>query len=254
MSIAPARTRDDQPQLRGAWRMLPTPRVAGLLIAFVVAALAASGTGFGASSGTVAPSANVIGTLSLSDPTTLEPNTPLCTRQLAPLDTDGCTDTTFASGPPTLGLGSLTGADVQAGRLTWKVSTTNPLGYVVHVRNAGTAPLLHAGTGGIPDMQSSPMVPASAVPNSTHAGIAVGDPIADNQASVNYPGSPWVTSAGAQGELFRGVPTTSIVVAQRTTAQVGDPVSISLAAAQVPSALAPSGSLTASLSIIASAL
>ncbi|MCW2949392.1 MAG: hypothetical protein JWN41_405 [Thermoleophilia bacterium] len=226
-----------------------------MIIAGLVAVAAVGGTGFGASKVTLVPTAAIIGTLSMTSPTALSSSlSPVCTKAVATLDTDACSDVSFAAGPPlSLSLGTLSGADVQAGTLTWKVSTTNPAGYVVHVLNPGPAPFIHGAGGGIPDMSAAP-IPASAVDKATHAGIAVGDPTTDGEASVSFAGSPWVTASGQQGELFRGVPTAGLVVAQRTTPQLDDPVTITIAAASVPSSLPPAGGLDATLSVIASAL
>jgi hypothetical protein len=103
-------------------------------------------------------------------------------------------------------------------------------------------------------MPASPMTPAAAVPNATQAGIAVGDPSSDAEGSVAFPGSPWVTAGGQQGELFRGVPTVGMVVAQRTSAQTNDPFTLTLTAASVPSAQPPAGSLAGSINLVASAI
>lgn len=255
MSHASTRTSVAPSPASGAWRLLPTPRTAGLVIAATLAAFLVGGTGFGASSGTITPSANVVGSLSLIEPTAKSADPPLCTDSLAPVDTDDCTDVSFAAGPPrTLRLGSLTGADVQAGALTYRVTTTNPTGYVVHALNPGTAPLLRGSAGSIPDMPASPMTPAAAVPNSTHAGIAVGDPIADAEGAVAFPGSPWVTASGQQGELFRGVPSSGMIVAERTSAQLNDPFTLTLVAASTPSAQPPAGSMAGTINLVASSL
>lgn len=232
-------------------------RVALAVLGLFVLGAGASATGFGASSATVTPSASVVGTLTLSDPTTLNAAPPVCTDAIAPLDTDDCTDVRYTASPAkALSLGSLSGADVQAASLTWTVTTTNPSGYQVVMSNGGGAPLMSGPAGTIPDMQSSPMVPASAVDDATQFGVAIGNPTSDNETSVTYAGSPWVTSSGQQGELFRGIPTAAaggVQVAGRLGPQVDDPFTATFAAASIPSAQPAAGAYSGTISVTASA-
>lgn len=220
----------------------------GLLVA--VGALS-SATGFGATSSTVTPTANVVSTISLTDPVAKAADPPVCTDAVAPLDTDDCGDVTFTPGASrTLKLGSLSGSDVQAGSLRWQVSTTSPTGYVVRMSNAGTAPLLRSSTGTIPDMGSG--VAATAVDDSTAFGVAWGDPGADNEGAVGFAGSPWVTGAGQQGELFSGISTTAVDVARRTTPQTNDPFTGTFAVAAVASSQPTPGSYAGTMRLVAS--
>jgi hypothetical protein len=226
--------------------------VAALLAASLVLG---SITGFGATTATVAPDATVVGTLALTDPATKSADPPVCTDALAPLDTDDCADTAFVASPSkVLDLGSLSGTDVQAASLRWLVTTTNPTGYRVHMSNAGPAPLLRSSAGAIADMQSAPLVPAAAVKDATHFGVALGDPVADNESAVAFPGSPWVTAGGQQGELFGGIPTTGMVVAERSTPQANDPFTATFAAAAIASQPPAPGAYSGTVRIVASAL
>jgi hypothetical protein len=220
----------------------------------VLVAVAASATGFGATTATVDPSAEVIGMLALTDPVVKSADPPVCTDALAPLDTDDCTDVTYAVGATkVLRLGSLSGSDVQAASLRWQVTTTNPFGYSVQMSNPGAAPLLQGSAGSIPDMQSAPFVPAGSVDDATHFGVAMGDPFADNETAVDFGGSPWVAS-GQQGELFRGVSTTPMEIARRATAQANDPFTATFAAASVASQQPAPGAYAGTVRIVASAL
>lgn len=227
----------------------------GVVALLACACIYASVTGFGATSATPVPNATVAGTLSMTDPTVKSANPPVCTDALAPLDTDDCTDVSFTTGPTkVLDLGSLSGADVQAGSLRWLVTTTNPTGYEVQMSNVGPAPLLQGSAGSIPDMQSGPMVPASSVKDATHFGVAMGDPAADNEGAVAFSGSPWVTGGGQQGELFRGIPTGGMLVAQRTTPQANDPITATFAVAAIPAQQPTPGSYAGTIRLVASAL
>jgi hypothetical protein len=217
-------------------------------------ALLAASTGFGASSSTVLPSTSVVGILALTDPTAKGVDPPVCTDAVAPLDTDNCADTSFTPGAgKVLRLGALSGSDVQAASLTWSVTTTNPAGYRVHMSNAGPAPLLRSSGSTIADMQSSPLVPAAAVDDATHFGVAMGDPAADNQSAVDFPGSPWV-KGGRQGELFSGIPTAGMVIAQRAIPQTSDPFTATFAAASIASQPPAPGAYAGTVRIVASAL
>lgn len=236
--------------------MRSLPRRTILVLACLVAcAVAASGTGFGAAStGTSSASANLVGTLSMSDPTGVATSSPVCSRAVATEDTDGCADVTYAGSPQrVLGLGALTGNDVQAGSLTWRVTTTNPTGYVVHMSNPGAAPLLRSSAGSIADMPGSP-IPATAVDDATHFGVAMGDAAADGEGAVAFGGSPWITAAGQQGELFRSVPTGGMVVAQRTAPQSNDPVTATFAAASLATTPPTPGAYSGTIQLVASAL
>ncbi|MCW2961317.1 MAG: hypothetical protein JWM90_1704 [Thermoleophilia bacterium] len=221
------------------------------LLALLPVALAS--TGFGATSATPLPSANITSTLTLTDPAAEGAEPPICTNTFAPLDTDDCADVTFsAANPKTLRLGSLAGTDVQAGSLRWLVTTTHPTGYTVRMSNPGPAPLLRSSAASIADMQSSPSVPAGAVDDSTHFGVALGDPGADNEAAVDFIGSPWVTAGGQQGELFLGIPQGGIVVAARGTAQSNDPFTATFAVASVAGQQPATGSYSGTVRIAAS--
>lgn len=232
----------------------PSRLVAAFVGVLGLVALLTSATGFGATDSTQLPSANVVGTLSLTDPAAKSADPPVCTDAVAPLDTDNCADVTFTGGASkVLKLGSLSGSDVQAGSLRWTVSTTNVTGYRVHMSNVGAAPLLRSSSSTIADMATSPLVPASAVDDATHFGVAMGDPAADNEGAVSYVGSPWVTG-GQQGEMFSGIPTTGMVVAERTSAQTADPFTATFAAASVASAQPAAGSYAGTVRIVASAL
>lgn len=215
----------------------------------------ASGSGFGATTGTLNPSTNLVGMLALTEPSTKSTDPPVCTSALASLDTDACSDVTYVGGASNvLRLGELAGSDVQAASLKWQVTTTNPFGYTVQISNAGSAPFLQGSAGSIPDMQTAPpLVPAASVDDGTHFGFAVGDPHLDNEASVDFPGSPWV-QAGQQGELFSGVPTTPVEIARRTNAQSSDPFTLTFAAASVAQQQPATGSYAGTIRIVASAL
>ncbi len=230
-----------------------------LPLAFVgvlsVTAIVLSGTGFGATSATQVPNASVAGTLSLTDPAAKSADPPVCTDAVAPLDTDNCTDVSFTGGSgKVLRLGSLSGADVQAGSLRWTVTTSNPTGYRVHMSNAGAAPLLSSGSSTIADM---PYLPASvaqgAVAGGTHFGVAMGDPAADNEGAVSYTGSPWLNGA-QQGEVFAGIPTSGMVVAERSGAQTNDPFTATFAVASTAAAQPAAGAYAGTVRIVASAL
>lgn len=228
--------------------------VAVLLSALACACVLLGATGFGATTSTQTPSANVVGVLALTDPTAKSADPPVCTDALAPLDTDDCGDVTFTGGATKLlNLGALSGSDVQAGSLRWTVTTTNPTGYRVHMSNAGAAPLLQGSAGSIADMQTSPLVPASAVDDATHFGVAMGDPAADNESAVAFTGSPWV-NAGQQGELFSGIPAAGMVVAERLTPQANDPFTATFAVAAVIGQQPTPGTYSGTVRLVASAI
>lgn len=240
----------------------PRPRIrtrtsvffACVACALVCAALWAS-TGFGATSASISPSAEVVGSLTLTDPTTLTGTPPVCTDALAPTDTDDCTDVSLVTSPAhVLRLGSLAGADVQAGSLTWQVTTSNPTGYQVYLANAGGSPVLTSGSNSIADMQSTPMVPATAVDDATHFGVAMGNPAADNEVAVAYVGSPWVTAGSQQGELFRGIPTVNMLIAEHGSAQTNDPLTATFAVAAVPGTQPAPGAYAGTLTLTALAI
>ena len=233
-------------------RLLPTRRAtAALACVLACVGLAASATGFGATA-TQNPSATVIGTISLTDPTVKGANPSVCTDALAPLDTDDCTDVAFTGGASkVLSLGALSGSDVQAGSLRWLVTTTSVTGYRVRMSNAGPAPLLRSSGSTIADMQSSPLVPAASVDDATHFGVALGDAVADNEGAVDFAGSPWV-SGGQQGELYSGIPTGGMVVAERTTPQADDPFTASFAVASVAGQQPAPGSYSGTVRVVAS--
>jgi hypothetical protein len=235
-------------------RKFPSPRVGTMLAsALACVAIACAGTGFGATSATVNPTANVLGTISLTDPAALSAAPPVCTDALAPLDTDDCGDVSFVpGGSKTLKLGALSGSDVQAGSLRWSVSTSSSTGYRVYLFNTGAAPALQGAGGSIADMQTSPLVPATAVDDATHFGVAMGDPATDNESAVDFVGSPWVTSGGQQGELYSGIPTSGIKVAERTTPQTNDPFTATFAAASIASQQPAPGAYASSLRLTAS--
>lgn len=229
---------------------LPSQRSGAALVGVLACLVLYASSGFGATSTMQLPSANVLGTLSMTDPTALGTAPPICTDALAPLDTDDCTDVSFTPGATkVLRLGSLSGSDVQAGSLRWLVTTTNTTGYVVRMSNAGTAPLLRSASATIPDMQTSPLVPAASVDDATHFGVAMGDPFADNEASIP---SSWVTGGGQQGELFSGIPTTPFDIATRTTAQADDPFTATFAVASIASQPPAPGSYAGTVRVVAS--
>lgn len=228
-------------------------RTTVVLGVLAVLAAAVSGTGFGATSGNHDASANLVGSLSMADPAAVSTTTPVCSQTVATADTDGCTDVAFANATRVLTLGALSGNDVQAGSLTWKVTTTNPTGYVVHMSNAAAAPVMRSSGSTIADMPDT-AIPASAVDDATQFGVAMGDPATDGEGAVSFPGSPWVTASGQQGELFRGIPSGGMIVAQRTSAQANDPLTATFAAASVTSAPPAAGSYSGTVSLVASAL
>jgi hypothetical protein len=241
---------------RALARSRPTRRTLVALAALAASALVlASATGFGATGSTQTPSATLLGMLALTDPVAKSADPPVCTAALAPLDTDGCADVAFAGGASkVLDLGSVSGSDVQAGSLRWQVTTTNPFGYRVHMSNAGPAPLLQGTAGSIPDMSTSPMVPAAAVDDSTHFGVAMGNPATSNESAVSYGGSPWVLGDGTQGAVFSGIPTGGMVIAERTTAQANDPFTATFAVAAIAGQQPAPGSYAGTVRIVASAL
>lgn len=197
---------------------------------------ACAGTGFGAAATTQLPSATVLPTISLADPTALAATPPVCGDAVAPLDTDDCGDVTFSASPsPVLSLGSLAGTDVQAGALTWAVSTTSVTGYRAVLYNPGPAPVLRGPSDSVPDLPASPMTAASAVDDATGFGVAVGNASTDAEGAVSFTGSSWVTPTGAQGELFRDVPTGGVTIAERATPQTDDPFTVTFAAASIAS-------------------
>lgn len=217
-----------------------------------VFALAAAGTGFGATSGSEDVSANLIGSLSMSEPVAAAPN-PICTRTVAPTDTDGCTGVAYNGGADhVLNLGSLSSTDVQAGSLTWRVTTTNPAGYTVRMSNTGAAPMLHSSAGNIADFPATP-ISASAAVGTTGFGVAMGDAAADSEGAVAFPSSPWL-SGGHQGAMFAGIPAAGITIAQRSTATASDPFTATFAASSVASSAPAAGSYSGTVSVIASAL
>lgn len=224
-----------------------------LLALLVVAAALSSATGFGATTATLLPTANVASTISLTDPIAKAADPPVCTDALAPLDTDDCADVSFTPGASkVLNLGSLSGSDVQAGSLRWKVTTTSPTGYVVRMSNPGAAPVLRGSAGTIPDMSTSAFLAASAVDDTTGFGVAWGDPAADDEGAVSFAGSPWVTAGGQQGELFAGVSTTEVDVARRTTPQADDAFTGTFAVAAIASAQPTPGTYAGTVRLIAS--
>lgn len=237
-------------------RTRPLARAASLLLGMLaLAAISAAATGFGATTTTLLPSANVLGTLSMSDPTAKGADPALCTDAVAALDTDNCGDVTFSGSGASkvLKLGSLSGTDVQAGSLTWQVSTTNPTGYVVRMSNAGSAPLLRSASSTIPDMATSPLVALAAVDDATHFGVAMGNGATDAEGAVNYAGSPWVTG-GQQAELYSGIPAAGMDVCRRTTAQSNDPCTATFVAASIASQPPTPGSYAGTVRMVASAL
>lgn len=239
-----------------AWwlRVLPRRKVAVPVVVGILTMALASGTGFGASAATDQVTANVLSTISLTSPTALDSVPPVCGTAVSALNADGCPATYAAGATDTLQLGELAVTDVEARRLTWKVTTTSTTGYSVQLRNTSPGDVLQSASDTIPDMPASPMTPAAAVDTATQFGVAAGDPESDNQASVSFGGSPWESTSGQQGELFRGIPSTGIVVAQRTTPQVNDPFSLTFAAASVFSDQPKNGEYTGLLRLTASTI
>jgi hypothetical protein len=235
---------------------MPSPRAAWLLVgALLLVAFAASATGFGATASTQLPNANVVGTLSLSDPTTKNADPAVCTDAVAALDTDNCGDVGFSGSgaAKVLDLGDLSGTDVQAGSLTWTVTTTNPTGFAVRMSNAGAAPLLRSSSSTIPDMPTSPLVAQGAVDDSTHFGVAMGNAATDAEGAVSFAGSPWETG-GQQAELFSGIPAAGMDVCRRTSAQTNDPCTATFAVASVSSQPPTPGAYAGTVRLTASAL
>jgi hypothetical protein len=235
--------------------LAPPRRAAAFVGVLTLLALFAS-TGFGANSAVILPGASIDSSLTLTDPSAQGATPPVCTDAVSPLDTDDCSDVSYSAATPrTLRLGSLSGTDVQAASLRWLVTTTHPSGYTVRMTNPTTGPLLRSTTSSIPDMQSSPTVPATAVDDATHFGVALGDPGTDNEAAVDFTSSPWVTASGQQGELFRGIPSGSdIVVAERITPQVNDPFTATFALASVAGQQPVAGSYAGTVRLTASVI
>lgn len=219
--------------------------VASCLVAFAVVA---SGTGMGAATSNRDVSTTLVGSLSMSEPVAAAAN-PICSR---PVDTDACSAVSFLGGAErVLSLGSLSGTDVEAGSLTWRVTTTNPAGYTVRMSNVGAAPLLRGTAGAIADYPSAP-VSADAAAGMTGFGVAMGSAGAPEPA-VGYPSSPWVGAAG-QGSMFAGIPGAGIKVAERNTATASDPFTATFAASSVPGSAPAAGSYSGTVSVVASAL
>jgi len=233
-------------------RLMPTPRTcAGLLGVLTCVGLFAS-TGFGATTSSPTPTANVVATLSMADPVAKSADPGVCAAALAPLDTDDCTDVSFVGGiSKVLRLGSLSGSDVQAGALRWSVTTTNLSGYRVVMSNAGTAPLLKTTSASIADMSTSSLVPAAAVDDATHFGVAMGDEASDGEGSIP---AAFETASGQQGEMFSGIPATGMVVAERTTPQTNDPFTTTFAVASVAGQQPAPGSYAGTIRLVASVL
>lgn len=232
-------------------RTLPSARTAMVLVGLLLlVSVWAASTGFGATTSTQLPNANVLGTLSMTDPTIKNGDPAVCTDAVAPLDTDNCGDTSFAGtgASKVLRLGALSGTDVQAASLTWTVSTTNPTGYVVRMSNAGTAPLLRSSGGTIADMSTTSLVPQAAVDDATHFGVAMGNATSDSE-----PVEAAFVSSGQQAELFSGIPTAGMDVCRRTVAST-DPCTATFAAASVSSSPPPPGSYAGTVRMVASAL
>lgn len=228
--------------------------VALLACALVGAALFAS-TGWGATSGTVTPNATVLGTLALTAPTALSTAPTVCGNAVAPLDTDDCTDVTFTGGStPVLTLGSLAGSDVQAGALTWHVTTTNPSGYRLVMENAGAAPVLRSSSSSISDLSAVTLTAADALDDTTGFGVAMGNATDDDEGAVAYSGSPWIGAGGAQGELYSGIPVSGVLVAQRTGPRSNDAITASFAASSVVGSQPDPGSYSGTVRVTASAL
>ena len=89
--------------------------------------------------------------------------------------------------------------------------------------------------------------------DATQFGVALGDAATDSEASVNFALSPWVTG-GQQGELFRGVPTSSMVVAQRTSPQTNDPFTVTFAVASTTGQQPPAGAYAGTVQLTASVI
>lgn len=229
-------------------------RIFPILACFVLFAAIASGTGFGASTGSIDSTATLASTLTLTDPASLGAQNPVCTSAAAPADTDGCGDVTYSPTPtPVLSLGALSGNDVQAGSLTWGVTTTSPTGYTVTLSNAsGSAPMLKSPAGNIADVSDSPIA-AGALAGATQFGVAMGNAATDGETAVNFLGSPWV-GGGQQGELFRGIPVGGMLIAKSTTAAANDPFTTTFAAASVASAAPAAGAYTGSVKLVASSV
>lgn len=207
----------------------------GACVIVAALALVAAGTGFGAASGT-SSSVIVTGTLEdtmqITDPTGLE--------------SGSSTGTSFASGATSIvDLGRLnTAPQLQLAAATWEFSTTASAGYTAWLEASSSPALQNSGTGtDFPDMCTvggggCPATCVAATCSSTDAGVARGFGVAIGNASSHNQGavtSTWGTQGGSgtQGTLFGGVPDAGgVVIAQRTSSQTNDPVTISFAARQ----------------------
>lgn len=95
-------------------------------------------------------------------------------------------------------------------------------------------------------------VPGSAFAGSTHFGVAMGT--TGGEGAISFSGSPWINQANAQADIFRGIPSTGIVVAQRTNAQNNDPVTATFAAASTTNAPPAPGAYSGAVRVVVSAI
>ena len=228
------------------------PALLSLLALSIVVLVLCSETGFGATSASRDVTANVLGTLTLTDPVAKNADPPVCTKAVVAVDTDACDDVTYAPGDPdVLSLGALSGADVQAASLTWKVTTTSRTGYVIRIQNAGAAPFLRADENSIADIPADRRVAGKDLVGATQFGIAVGNAAADDEGAVT---SAWLGEGGAQGELFATLPTQPVDIGTRATPQTDDPVSVTFAAAAASGTAPAQGAYSGVVRVSASIL
>jgi hypothetical protein len=210
--------------------------VAGLAVA-VVSALA--GTGFGATTASVNPSAVVDSTISITEPTGL--------------DAGSSSGTSWVPGSPsTIVLGTLRGQQAATAVATWKVTTNDPDGYVAQLQNTGAGHVLTSGSDSFADMPGSP-APLSA--GASAFGVAVGSPSTHAQTAVgNLPGTPWGTTGGTQGTLYGGVPVGGVTIGTESGPVTADPITLSLTANLSATQPLPAGAYSGTVRMIATTL
>lgn len=225
-------------RILGAYRRL---LVGGMVAACTLAIV--GGTGFGASSDSETVSLWVDGTISITEPTGLD-NSPSPSSGVIYL----------AGTPGTLKLGALKGQQQATGSLTYRITTNHPIGYVVILSNgrSGGSVLQSATGASFPDMGDTPGTINSTV---SSFGVSIGDAATHAQGSVGLvSGSPWGTTGGTQGTLFRGVPSAGMVIATRSSGIDSDPFTINVAANLSTAQPLTAGSYTGTMNITASTL
>lgn len=196
-------------------------RATGLTaLAVLLLGLAATATGFGASSSATTVITSVDGSITMFEPPGPD-NEPAPSR--------GVTWTT--GNPAVLNLGVLRGQDRKTAALTWRITTNHPAGYEVQLSNATSAPVLKSEDGDeYPDL---PMTPAELQETRTGFGIAMGNALLHTQPSVAaVPGGYWGTlgDGGTQGTLYQGIPTDGVVIATQPGPVQEDPYTVNFAA------------------------